>query len=50
VLVAPAAGWVMAVSRVVVVVVVASSVAHEVRLIMARTESTELRMIRFFIS
>jgi hypothetical protein len=41
----------MAVSRVVVVVVVAaSSVAQELRSIMARTENREVRMSDFFIT
>jgi hypothetical protein len=40
----------MAVSCVVVVVVVSASlVAQEVKLIMANTENTEVRMIDFFI-
>jgi hypothetical protein len=41
----------MAVSRVVVVVVVSASfVAQEVKVVMAMTETTEVSMINFFIS
>jgi hypothetical protein len=40
----------MAVSRVVVVVVWASSVAQEVRRIMARAENRDVRMSDFFIT